>query len=224
MSEPKLKANCTCRECLKGASSFLKTQIALLRVNGRSSETSAAISKLKACIKILNEARPSTSDTVSDDAKTAVMASDNPGNAPVRAQKPGAYVKNYFSWLVSSGVKLPESTICDGMNLRWSVRNLDLWRPLFATKETLTQDDRRAIVSGVRRLISLVRCCSSKASGMGISGARSRRLALIDLPSDLQKPAVCLFRPMHCPEYRNQNTNPRKLQQFWTEKIATLLH
>ena len=143
MSDPKLKANCTCRKCLKGASAFLKTQIALLRINGRSSETSAAISKLKACIKILNEARPSTSDTVSDNAKTVVMASDNSGNAPVRAQKPGAYVKNYFSWLVSSGVKLPESTISDGMNLKWSVQNLDLWRPLFATKETLTQDDRK---------------------------------------------------------------------------------
>ena len=224
MSDPKLKANCTCRKCLKGASAFLKTQIALLRINGRSSETSAAISKLKACIKILNEARPSTSDTESDNAKTVVMASDNSGNAPVRAQKPGAYVKNYFSWLVSSGVKLPESTMSDGMNLKWSVQNLDLWRPLFATKETLTQDDRKGHRFWSTPLISLGRCCSSIASGMGISGARSRRLVLIDLPSNLQRLAVCLFRPMHCPEYRNQNTSLGKLQQFWTEKIATLLH
>jgi len=142
MADQKQKANGACRKCLKGASAFLKTQIALLRVNGRSPETSAAIGKLKDCIKILNETGSSVSDTVSGNAVTAVLSEGKPANAPAKALKPGAYVKNYFTWLSASGVGLPESTISDGLSLKWSVKNLDLWRPLFATKETLTEDDR----------------------------------------------------------------------------------
>ena len=142
MADQKQKANGACRKCLKGASAFLKTQIALLRVNGRSPKTSAAIGKLKDCIKILNETGSSVSDTVSGNAVTAVLSEGKPANAPAKALKPGAYVKNYFTWLSASGVGLPESTISDGLSLKWSVKNLDLWRPLFATKETLTEPYR----------------------------------------------------------------------------------
>ncbi len=143
MSDPKRKTNFACRKCLKGASAFLKTQIALLRVNGRSPETSAAISKLKACIRLLNEASLSSPDPMSDKGKTTVFVGDESKNVPAKALKPGTYVKNYFSWLAASGIELPKSAICDGLSLKWSVKNLDLWRPLFATKDTLTEDDRK---------------------------------------------------------------------------------
>lgn len=142
MADSKQKASCACRKCLKGASAFLKTQITLLRVNGCSSEISAAIGKLRACIKILNETGSSASDTVSGDDARDVLFEGKTANAPVKALKLGAYVKNYFSWLSASGVELPAATINEGLSLQWSRKNLNLWCPLFATKETLTENER----------------------------------------------------------------------------------
>ena len=76
------------------------------------------------------------------------MAEDAPtcpreaASAPQRAIKPGKYVSNFFHWISDAGVKIPAEFIENGLSLRWSVRNLDLWRPLFATEETLTKTDR----------------------------------------------------------------------------------
>ncbi len=146
MSETKSKASRTCNKCIKGTSSFLKAQIALLRASGRSQEASLVINKLKACIKLLNGASQFGPDascvTISVAANDLLGKEPKHGDAPVKAVKPGAYVRNFFQWLSAKGVSLPAETIGNGLDLKWSVKNLDLWRPLFATSASLTKADR----------------------------------------------------------------------------------
>lgn len=131
------------RRCLKGVVSFLKAQIALLRGNVRSTETELAIRKLKECVKVLNDVKGTSSLA---DGGCACSGQRREGErdlvAPVRALKIGAYVKNFFAWLEASGVQLPASAMSSGLDLKWSVDTLGLWRPLFATAETLTTADR----------------------------------------------------------------------------------
>lgn len=80
--------------------------------------------------------------------KCRPMAEDTPpysikaASTPQKAIKLGKYVSNFFHWISDAGVKIPAEFIENGLSLRWSVRNLDLWRPLFATEETLTKTDR----------------------------------------------------------------------------------
>lgn len=146
MSAVKSSASRACNKCIKGTSAFIKTQIALLRASGRSAEALQVVNRLKACLKLLN----ATSLPGKDAVRTTILTEDSGchsevsacGEAPVKALKPGAYVRNYFRWLSSKGVSLPAETIANGLDLKWSVRNLDLWRPLFATKESLTKADR----------------------------------------------------------------------------------
>ena len=59
----------------------------------------------------------------------------------LKADKLGAYVKNFFKWIEASGVSVPDSFIKCGLELKWCVRNLNLWRPLFATRATMTDSD-----------------------------------------------------------------------------------
>ena len=145
MPECKIRGERACKKCLKAASAFLKAQIALLRVNERMPEASFVIGKLKACVKMLNEASADKllrSTVYAEERKNPSVSDGKHRGAPARADKPGAYVKNFFEWLSDAGVALPESMVANGLNLGWSVKNLGLWRPLFATNESLTKADR----------------------------------------------------------------------------------